>query len=131
MIMKETIIQVMNNKMDKCTTEQFWVVAAITGLNAFLIINSKVVSTYFAKWQILLFTGVFCCYGLWFVINRHRAYWKLQKDLVDYLHEENNLPTVLREKPWPWSFKYFSGVALYSLIILVTSVGTLLVILDP
>ena len=35
--MKETILQLLQQRMDKCTTEQFWAVAMVTGLDAFVL----------------------------------------------------------------------------------------------
>lgn len=37
MAVKDALLGVLQQRMDTCTTEQFWAVGAITGLDAFLL----------------------------------------------------------------------------------------------
>jgi hypothetical protein len=39
--MKNTIVPILQQRMDKCTNEQFWATGAIIGLNAFLLSQNK------------------------------------------------------------------------------------------
>jgi hypothetical protein len=60
-------------RKDKCTTEQFWAVATILGVNAFLLIQQANL-TFAAHWVIILHSAFISFYATWFVIDRAKAY---------------------------------------------------------
>jgi hypothetical protein len=60
-------------KKDKCTTEQFWAVATILGVNAFLL-TQQASFTFAAHWVIIVHSAFISFYAMWFVIDRAKTY---------------------------------------------------------
>lgn len=63
-------------RKDKCTTEQFWAVATILGINAFLLTQRSDLS-FVPAWVVVVHSAVISFYAAWFVIDRAIAYRKI------------------------------------------------------
>ena len=99
--------------MDKCTTEQFWAVATLSGLDAVLLTQSDVVASTFAAALVVVAVVVFTLYGVYFVVDRHRAYYRLWGCLVDYLADKE-APEFFHVKHSPWKGSSLTGVVFFA-----------------
>lgn len=93
--MKETLIAVLQQRMDKCTSEQFWACATLSGLNVFLLLQKDLVLSvpaglWLACSTLIILTG----YGTFFIIHRHISYYKLRDSLISLLDDEKDVPQV-------------------------------------
>jgi len=69
--MKETVTQIIKQSMDKCTMEQFWVVATTIGINSFLISNvENYRSNTYLLGTFLIFSTALTFYAIFIVIHR-------------------------------------------------------------
>lgn len=109
--MKAEIAGILQTRMDKCTTEQFWAVAAVAALCAYLLSERQSIRSLFSVWAVLGVVLIVACYGIYFVVNRHIAYFRLRNALADLLDE--SLPAFLRERHHPWKGHSPSGLVFY------------------
>ena len=73
--MKNTIVPILQQRMDKCTNEQFWVTGAITGLNAFLLSQNETIRLFFPSWAILAVSTIIFISAGFYMLNRHVGYY--------------------------------------------------------
>lgn len=93
--MKETLIAVLQQRMDKCTSEQFWACATLSGLNVFLLLQKDLVlSVPAGLWFGCSAVVILTAYGTFFIIHRHISYYKLQDSLISLLDDEEEVPQV-------------------------------------
>lgn len=111
--MRAEIVSILQTRMDKCTTEQFWAVAAVTALNAYLLSEKHTISSSFPVWAVLGIVIAVAGYAIYFVVNRHIAYVTLGNGLADLLAEDESLPAFLREHHHPWKGHSVSGLVFY------------------
>jgi hypothetical protein len=111
--MREAVTQILQMRMDKCTSEQFWAVGAVTALNAYLLSQKSTLQGLIPVWAVLGLTVALVVYAVYFVIHRHVAYFDLLNDLVDMLKDEAGMPRLLRMRHQPWKVSNLSGVAFY------------------
>jgi hypothetical protein len=108
--MKETIITLLQQRMDKCTTEQFWAVASLTAADGFVIQSDKV-SSGIALVAITIDT----IYGVFFIFDRHFAFYRNRKLMGSLFKDERDAPDFLKTEPNPFRFYSLSGVLFYLL----------------
>ena len=60
-------------RKDKCTTEQFWAVATVLGVNAFLLTQRTDLS-FVPPWVVIVHSALISFYAAWFVVDRAKAY---------------------------------------------------------
>ncbi|UCC81250.1 MAG: hypothetical protein JSW64_07810 [Candidatus Zixiibacteriota bacterium] len=111
--MKETIATILQQKMDKCTTEQFWATGAITGLNAFLISQTAPITALISNWAVVVASLFLALYGIYFVIHRHISYFVLHKELAELLKDEPIVPASIKIKPNKWKGHNLSGIVFF------------------
>lgn len=91
--MKKTLIVVLQQRMDKCTSEQFWACTTLTGLNGFLLLQGDLVLTFPpGMWWVCSLLVILTGYAIFFIIHRHISYYKLQNCFISLLEEEKALP---------------------------------------
>lgn len=61
---------------DKCTTEQFWAVATVLGINAFLLTQRSDL-VFVPRWVVIAHSAFVSLYAAWFVIDRAKEYRKI------------------------------------------------------
>jgi hypothetical protein len=127
--MKNTIVTILQQRMDKCTNEQFWATGAITGLNAFLLSQNKTISSFFSSWAILAVSTVISIYGIFYVCSRHGDYYTTREAMAKLLRDvkERNIPDFMTEKVKIWNVCSLIGVAFYSGLIVVGWIGVIIV----
>ena len=127
--MKDTILSILQQRMDKCTNEQFWAVASLTAIDGFFI--SERADSRFAfsdYWSIV--TVVFSAlYGVWFVWRRHWGYYDYRDDMAKLLKNEKEAPEFMKMTSKRWTLGALSGVVFYIVFILLGASGCLLTII--
>jgi hypothetical protein len=111
--MKDTIIQLLQQRMDKCTNEQFWAVASLTAADGFVVSSHKDIAEITPAWLVLTAISAAAIYGIWFVIQRHFAYYRNRRAMVTLLAHEHDAPDFLKRKSSPCSANSLSGVAFF------------------
>jgi hypothetical protein len=111
--MKTTILILLQQRMDKCTNEQFWAVAATTGMNAFLLSQKTTISLCINTTAIFIVLAVVTIYAISFIINRHIGYYQNSNDMQTLLENESDVPDSMKLQLNPWSWKQLSGVVFY------------------
>lgn len=111
--MKATLVSILQQKMDKCTTEQFWAVAVITGLNGFLISQNSVIKSAIPGLAIVIAVTILTGYGIFYVIHRHESYYSFRSEQVEFLKDEIDIPPSLKWKPESLRKSCFTGVVFY------------------
>jgi hypothetical protein len=112
--MKASLIQLFQNRMDKCTYEQWWVTAATAALN---------LATSGRGWGAWVFCGAVSVMAIRFVVSRHHGYYKNRANLAEILQDIPEAPGFLKTAPHGSSYTTLSGVSFYCWLIL----GTLLI----
>lgn len=122
--MKNTIVALLQQRMDKCTNEQFWATGAITGLNAFLLSQNKTVCLFFSSWAILAVSTVISIYGIFYVCCRHGDYYTTREAMAKLLRGENNIPDFMTKEVKNCSL---IGLTFYSGLIVVGWISVIIV----
>ena len=112
--------------MDKCTTEQFWATGAVTGLNAFMILQYDRLALITAGWVLAIVAGFVALYGSLYVIHRHISYYDLRAALVDILRAEPHTPEFLKTYPSKWTGRSLIGAAFYVAWIAIIAIGVII-----
>ena len=124
--MKNTIVTILQQRMDKCTKEQFWATGAITGLNAFLLSHAETIRALFSSWAILAVGTVICIYGVFYVVSRHIGYYAIREAMSELLRDEKNIPAFMTEKVNIWSGQSLIGLTFYVGLIVVGDIGVII-----
>ena len=125
--MKNTIVTILQHRMDKCTNEQFWATGAITGLTAFLLSQNETICLFFSRWAILAVSTVICISGIFYVHSRHVGYYATRKAMAKLLQDEKNIPDFMTNKVNIWTACSLIGFTFYSGIIVVGWIGVIIV----
>lgn len=126
--MKGSLISLLQSRMDKCTSEQFWAVGIITGLSVFLISQSSIIHEKLPNCSVIVIAAqlILSAYGIYFVVHRHVSYYRLERELSLLLKTEKNAPKMLQQKHSWWEVPSLSGVVFYIIWILLTCVGVVI-----
>jgi hypothetical protein len=109
--------------MDKCTNEQFWAVAAVTGMNAFLLSQKTTICSCINTTAIFIVLAVVTIYAISFIINRHIAYYQNTNAMQTLLENESDVPNFMKLQLNPWSWKQLSGVVFYTSWVVLGAAG--------
>ena len=109
--MKHTILSILQQRMDKCTNEQWWAVAALTAADAFIVTRHTNVGS--NLWVFVAIT-VATIWGICIIIQRHFAYHRNRAAMALLVEDEQDVPAFLKSRPNAWSFRsVLSGVLFY------------------
>lgn len=119
-------MSVLQTRMDKCTTEQFWTVTTFATFNLAIIAEpiKKSLTNTFPNWLVVLTTVLFGLFSIMYLIDRH----------LEYIRMWHSMARFLEGKVVPDAFSFraqyaarrpgLSGVTLYSgYIILIAAVS--------
>jgi len=98
---KDTFINILQQRMDKTTTEQFWVVALIYGLNGVLIFKKAVIISFLDKWVIITFSLFVTIIGTVYILQRMKTYIEATKEISQLISNEKDAPDSMRH-PSRW-----------------------------
>jgi len=120
--MNDTLITIRADEKQKCTTEQFWVVATFVGLNGFLLARDPLFAAHSPCWVVVPIT-LLDLYAIVFVLLRALAYAQIDHRLHNLLEgrtEEDGVAKVRLRWRDIWR-----GTGLYLLLILVSWLAVL------
>jgi hypothetical protein len=121
---KEAAVEVLQLRMDKCTTEQFWVVATLSGINAFAITQKRDLGSV-PPWVIIAAIVTATFYGIYFILTRHLAYYRYRAQQVELFQNEPGIPAGMKQSLHPWKGQALSGVVFYSVLLLAVAALTI------
>ena len=127
--MKAAIINLLQQWADKCTAEQFWAVATLTGMNAFVITQKRDLLDVSPAWAVIAVVTILTIYGTYYVIHRHVSYYFFRAELAKLLGDEEEAPEFLKKCPPVWKGSSLSGVVFYVVWIVSLWVLSIIVIL--
>jgi len=129
MPLTEALLPVLQQRMDKCTSEQFWAVGAITGLDAFLLTQANEIRDLLPSWAVVAGAGLLAAYGFYFIIHRHIGYFELYDRVVDLIKDDPASPEMFKAYPSRWRGHSLSGVAFYCIWVAIMTAATVVVYL--
>jgi hypothetical protein len=114
--------------MDKCTTEQVWIVALLGGMNGFIIAQREVLTSAVGVPALVVTVVCASLVGVVFVLSRHLIYRHYDRLLTPQLDEASR--RIGRSKPLRAGrlTVRMSGVILYLLVIVVSGTANILVL---
>lgn len=122
--MRETVVLLMHDRMQKDINEQFWAVATVSGMSAFLLVNREELVSELSSKAILFGFGVVVAYALFFILHRHNRYHRRRCELIDFLKAED-VPASLRQNRNRWFGVALLGVGFYVGWIVLMTVGVI------
>ncbi len=123
-MVEETLINLIQARMDKCTTEQFWVTGAITGMAVALIsesLNGPLESYPLIVIGVQIFLAI---WGVYFVIYRHWSFYNLEKKQA-VLAKKVGAESYIERNGSLWRGHSLSGVGFYVLWIVIATFGVI------
>ncbi|MCH7539653.1 MAG: hypothetical protein IH999_04535 [Proteobacteria bacterium] len=111
--MKSTLVSILQQRMDKCTTEQFWAVGILTALNGVLILQHEDLVSSLPAVVIAAASTIATLYGAVFIVHRHKAYYSISGEQAALLQDSTEAPEFLRTVRLPWKRSALTGVVFY------------------
>jgi hypothetical protein len=125
--MKETLVSIIKQSMDKCTTEQFWVVATTIGINSYIIGNFP--SYRQVIHYILAFSTLLTCYSIFLIIHRARAHIKCAYMLYRLIEPSTDVDKEVKDlfkSSGKVSPSDFTGAGFYAVVVLSSYIALLM-----
>lgn len=110
--MKEALLGILQQRMDKCTVEQFWAVAIISALDAFVLgkpDSLRDLPSIAVAGAVVWTTAV----GIWYLISRHREYYRSRAAISVLILEVEEAPDFLKESLSPVNPRTWLGTGFY------------------
>lgn len=126
--MKPGEIEIYQQRMDKCTVEQFWMVALIGGMNGFMMTQKDLLTSALGTAAMCISAGLTLLVGIAYVLSRHAIYVHYERIVAGYLSRGSDAEAV-RIPGYRVAVAKLSGVVIYTLMILASGTGTILVLL--
>jgi hypothetical protein len=115
-------------RMDKCTTEQFWMVALLGAMNGFIISHKEALTPALGTSELVAAVAMATLVGMVFVLSRHVVYRHYDQVLSPHLVEASNRMLHSKLLPAGRIAVRCLGVAIYLFVILASGTATLLVL---
>jgi len=111
--MKEKIVDLLQQRLNNCTKEQFWAVGTVAAFNAIFILQNS--TDLIAKYSCLLISIISFANitGIYYVFSRHKSYYKYRKELTAILKDEKNVPEIFKKEERAGNFKNLWGCIFY------------------
>ena len=113
--MHSAIITILQQRMHKTTTEQFWAVAITTGLCVLVLTKRESILSALPVWLVFSAIVFLTIYAVYYIVLRHMTYYKNAEDLVSLLQNVDGCPQRLKAAPEPWRLQSLVGSGFYSL----------------
>ena len=111
--MKESIAGILQTRMDKCTSEQFWAIGVLTAVGGFFICQKSLILAELPAWSISGISIILAIYAGYWVIQRHKAYYDLLNDLKKLVEINEEESPQLIEMIVKWKGDKWSGLLFY------------------
>ncbi|OIP27287.1 MAG: hypothetical protein CO103_07510 [Chloroflexi bacterium CG_4_9_14_3_um_filter_45_9] len=110
---KNTIVSILQQRMDKQTSEQFWAVTALTGMNAFVMSQQEKIIAVLPSWAVFRAITFATGYGVYYLIDRHKRYYFYRAELANLLQDEQDVPDFLKTCPDTLKGRSLVGIIFY------------------
>lgn len=112
-ISKDALLGMYQQRMDKCMTEQFWIVAAISALDAGILSQSSLPAG-LPRWLVIAGLTLATVYGIYFVRHRHITFYDYRRNVSELVADCPFAPPFLKETRKAWKISNITGVGFYS-----------------
>jgi len=119
---------VYQQRMDKCTTEQFWMVALLGGMNGFIIAQKELLSLALGTTALVAAVVIASLVGVVFVLSRHLVYRHYDQAITPHLAEASKRVGKSKLLRAGRIAVRYSGVIIYLFVILASGTATVLVL---
>lgn len=111
--LKDTFADILHVRMQKCTSEQFWAVATVSGMQAFAMLESPRLLEILLRWLIIFALTLVTAYAVSYIFHRHVVYYR-RRQLVALIADEEQVPPELQTCRSPWSPRALMGCGFYA-----------------
>jgi len=126
--MKPGAMEIYQQRMDKCTAEQFWMVALIVGMNGFLMTQGEMLTAALGTAALCISAGLTVLVGIAYVLSRHAIYVHYERIVARCLSEGADADAD-KIPGYRLAVARLSGMVIYTLMMLASGTGTMLVLL--
>ena len=127
--MEERVIELLQQRMNKCMNDQFWGVAAIAALNAFLITQKEVLLGALPAAVYIIALIVAAPFAEYYVYHRHMEYYRAKNDITRRLKAVGvKRPAFMDHESYPWEWSSCVGFTFCTLWILGSSAAAVRVL---
>jgi len=111
--MKNTILAILQQRMDKCTKEQFWAVGIITALDGFVFSKTLHILNLLPSWLVVTVLLAFGLYSIFYVLHRHKSYYNYRDSFVSLIKDAQDVPEHMKLAKSPWGGSSLIGTGFY------------------
>ena len=111
--MREVLLSILRQLMDGCARDQFWAVAAVSGLNGLLVSKAGDLEGVAPAWILACAVLVAGAYAVYYIIHRHVCYYRYSADVAELLAEEKSAPAWMKTPRRPSEVATWLGTGFY------------------
>jgi hypothetical protein len=131
--MKETLVGIHQQRMDRCQSEQYWAIAALAATNAFVLSEKEAFLAYLSRESLLAVLCLLSVACTVFVIARLHSYYLYRNDLADLISSEDKsepffAPKYIKEKKDMLSGNGTAWILVFCVFIFLPFVGQLFIL---
>lgn len=108
--MKPAILSILQQRMDKCTSEQNWMVAILLAINGSIAAKTDLIPAKIPHALALSVTLVLSLYGVLYCLERHCSYYRNRKAFAELIEGQTDLPNFLSSCPRLCTFRTVMGI---------------------
>ena len=112
-MMKEVLLSILRQQMDGCTRDQFWAVAAVSGLNGLILSKAGDLSGFVPIWTLTCAVLAAGFYAVYYIIHRHCSYYRYSADIAILLADEDSAPEWIKRARQPSEVATWLGSGFY------------------
>jgi len=133
--MKKELAGILQTRMDKCTTEQFWMVMAMTGVNGLVIASpAEIAKTGIHAVVLAIVLGLAAAGAFLYLLSRHKMFFALRAEQLAIFDSDEELHAYYKNRARPefmkpegqrvWWFG-MTGIVMYSAWVLAGTLGAI------
>ena len=111
--MKKVLISILQQKMDGCSRDQFWAVAAVSGLNGFFVSQAEDLGKLMPAWVLVCAVLVAGAIAVYYIVHRHVSFYRYSADVAHLLAEEESAPAWMKTARHPSDVATWLGSGFY------------------
>jgi hypothetical protein len=111
--MKDTLVEISQQRMDRCQNEQMWALAAYAATCAFVISEKDTFLEGLARGTLLIGLGIAGAAAFAFVLERKCEYYGYRNDMASLLKGEADAPDYMKKKKNPLCWNGVIWIAVF------------------
>lgn len=111
--MKDTLVEISQQRMDRCQSEQMWALAAYAAACAFVISEKDAFLDGFSRDRLLVGLGIAGAATLVFVLERKWEYYRYRNDMARLVKDEADAPGYMKKEKSPWCWNSLIWLAVF------------------